>query len=179
MHYASEIQHLSRFLAARGFKAEVVPGSVPGESASLIASNGNVIEPDAAPEGLAAAAHLWSLLHDLRDNVITKEAFDSFGGKRCRDLVRREWSLAPKAPKPQKVLERLAEKLHGARFKLSQRGTPLVVVGTRSICWFGTNRVYRVFDDHGVFTAKQKKRDFKSEEEVVSFFESQGVAVTR
>lgn len=181
MSYTSEIDSLARFLATQGFRAEVVPGSMPGESPRIVRKKGgDEIDPDDAPQVVAAAAHLWALLNDLKNRVISKGQFDSFGGLRCRALVK-QGKLASQGPHPEVLMKALAKKLGGGQFKISQKGTPLVVVGDRSICWFGTRQIYRVFDDYGKFLpgTKQTKRDFRSEAEVLAFFEEQGVPVTR
>ncbi|WP_432263246.1 hypothetical protein [Cupriavidus sp. TMH.W2] len=180
-YYTAEIDFLTRFLTKRDFRAEISPGSVPGESATIIqVHDGKVIDPVDAPEDIAAAAQLLSLLLDLEDGIITKPEFDNFGGPRCRDLVKKSDHSAG-SESPRDLMQALANKLAGARFRVSQKGTPLVVVGNRSICWFGTRRLYRVFDDYGNFQAnlKQTRRDFKSEADVLGFFEAQGVFVSR
>jgi hypothetical protein len=84
-----EIEGIDQFLRSRGFKAEVVPGAVPGEPACIVRlSNGEILGNDTAPESLAAAAQLWALLHDTREGIIAEGEFETFGGGRCREILK-------------------------------------------------------------------------------------------
>ncbi|MGF6440095.1 hypothetical protein [Paraburkholderia youngii] len=86
-----EIEQLERLLSQRGLKAVAVPGSMPGETAAIESLKGG--EQHAAEtllEEVAAAAQLWALLLDLKDGAISADAFDTFGGNACREVVRRK-----------------------------------------------------------------------------------------
>ncbi|HDR8994490.1 TPA: hypothetical protein QDB01_000367 [Burkholderia vietnamiensis] len=70
-----------------GFTMEIPGGALPGEPATLIDAHGDALDDDDAGEPLSACAHLYALLIDLRDGVITREQFEGFGGEVVRAIV--------------------------------------------------------------------------------------------
>ena len=69
----------------------------------------------------------------------------------------------------------LASKMN-ARFRISRRGVPHIVKSVPkrhdySICFLGKNSIWRVFYPYTIPNDVQQKWDFKSESEVISFFE--------
>lgn len=86
----SEIAGLKEMLEKHGLKAESVPGSMPGEPAAIVQlSDGEVLDEQTLSEEVSAAAHLWSLLLDLRDKTISLAEFDTHGGTTCREIIAR------------------------------------------------------------------------------------------
>lgn len=125
--HTAETELIARYLSGLGFKAELTPGSVPGEPADLINLNdGDVIDHSAAPEGPAAAAQLWSLVHDLQEGVITRKEFNGFSGERCWEVLRAQPEIATPATalSQQQILESIDRRV---RFTADDVGVPLSV----------------------------------------------------
>jgi hypothetical protein len=88
MSYVEEVQFLERYLTVLGFKPEQIPNAMPGEEPIIIRlSDQAVFEGSEIDEPIAAGAHLWSLLMDLEEGVLSPDKFGSFGGSRCREIV--------------------------------------------------------------------------------------------
>lgn len=82
-----EIDGVVALVQRLGYTLDIPGGAVPGEPATLIDASGNVLDDGDADEPLSAAAHLYALLIDLREGVITSEEFQNFGGDVVRAIV--------------------------------------------------------------------------------------------
>jgi hypothetical protein len=72
--------------------------------------------------------------------------------------------------KAERVLGSLQRRV-GGEVKISQRGVPHLVVQNLSACYFGKNKLVRVFTNYGQFIEPQEKFDFKEWTEAASFIE--------
>lgn len=94
-----ELANLDALLARRGLRAHIVPGALPGEPAAIIDLEHDA-EIELETEEIVAAAHLHSLLADLRDGVITQDQFESHGGQICQQVL---WRMPFDTQQPEEI----------------------------------------------------------------------------
>lgn len=82
----SEINGITKAVAARGYRLDIAGGALPGETALVVDRNGDAVDEPGEP--LAAYAQLYALLVDLSQGVITAQQFDDMGGNVCRDILK-------------------------------------------------------------------------------------------
>lgn len=164
---SAEIRRVESFLTQKGFCVEMVPGATPGDMPRVLDNRTKKpVDTDGLAVEVSSAALLYSLLMDRATNAINQEEFVRVGGR----VLRKEFSRRPKPPKPETLMIELSKKLPGARYRKSLRGVPMVVVGEKSICYFGSSQIYRVFDNYGKFNVRQERLDFETQEQVLQHF---------